>query len=150
MSDDTPDEGDVPPWLDPDPSDNERSIDLLVGALADRRARYAVSALESRSDKTVTLGDLADSVAKREVRAARDDLQLNDADLHDAELAAMEPDDDVEEHRQRVVIALHHRCLPKLDDAAVLDYDPRSNMVRYWGDGRLSAYLEFFDREANV
>jgi hypothetical protein len=63
----------------------------------------------------------------------------------EAELA-----DDVTEHRRRVAIDLHHKSLPKLDDAAVLDYDARSHTIRYWNDDRIPAYLELFDLETEV
>ncbi|WP_135825308.1 DUF7344 domain-containing protein [Halorussus ruber] len=139
MSDDRSGGDDLPPWFDAGPLDGGESIDLLADALADRRARHVVSALESRSENTVELGDLVDSVVEREARAEQPDEKPDRSGPADRE-----------NHRQRVAIALHHRSLPKLDDAAVLDYDPRTNTVRFWGDGRISAYLEFFDREANV
>jgi hypothetical protein len=130
MSDDTSDGDDTPPSLDPGgSSQDERSTDALLGALANRRARYAVSWLESRSVDVIELDDLADGVAERELEAG---------------LA-----DDSGNHRQRVATLLHHKSLPKLDDAAVLDYDPRSNTIRYWNDDRIPAYLELFDSEAN-
>ena len=139
MSYDTADGGDVPPWLDPELPGDARSLDTLVDALADRRARHAVSVLESQSGDTVDLETLVNRVVEREARAEQGDLNPDTSGV-----------DDSEDHRQRVAISLHHRSLPKLDDAAVLDYDPRTNTVRFWDDGRVSAYLEFFDREANV
>lgn len=102
---------------EPDPE----TLDVLFEAAADRRTRSALSVLESSSVDVMDLDDLVDHVVQREV---------------DAGLAA---DDD---HRERVAIALHHSALPKLDDAAVLDYDPRSNVVRYWGDDAVAALLD--------
>lgn len=126
MCDDACDENGSPPSFDLGvSSQDDRSIDTLVGALSDRRARYAVSWLESQSVNVFELDELADKVAKREV---------------EAELA-----DDVQDHRRRVAINLHHKNLPKLDDAAVLDYDPRSHTIRYWNDPRISTYLELFN-----
>lgn len=131
MSDDTSDRDDTPPRTSPDTSDDGRSVDALVDALADRRTRYVVSALESRQENVVPLSDLVDDVAEREVQARASQ-------------------DDSADHRKRVAIDLHHRSLPKLGDAAVLDYDPRSNTVRYWEDGRIPAYLELFGGDPNV
>lgn len=128
MCDDACDANGSPPSFDPRISNqDDRSIDVLVSALADQRTRHAVSWLESRSVSVIELDDLADNVAELEV---------------EAELA-----DDLEEHRQNVAIDLHHKCLPKLDDAAVLDYDSRSHTIRYWDDDRIPAYLELFDSD---
>lgn len=44
-------------------------------------------------------------------------------------------------------VALHHVHLPKLDAAEVVDYDPDEGVVRYLGDRRLSALLEWGIRE---
>ncbi len=46
------------------------------------------------------------------------------------------------EHHERVRIGLFHNHLPKLSDAGVLEYDQRSETVRYWGDSRLETLLE--------
>lgn len=138
MSNDASDGDDVPPQFDLGRADDDRSIETLVEALADQHARYAVSALDAGSEKVVELDDLVDSVVEREVAEEADDS------------AGKRSPADAEAHHERVAISLHHRGLPKLADAAVLDYDPRSNTVRYRGDGQISAYLEWFDREANV
>lgn len=42
----------------------------------------------------------------------------------------------------RVSLILRHVTLPKLDDAHVIDYDPRTNMVRYYGDPDLETFLD--------
>jgi hypothetical protein len=46
------------------------------------------------------------------------------------------------EHRERVTIGLLHNHLPRLADAGMLEYDQRSETVRYWGDSRLETLLE--------
>ncbi|GAA0238764.1 hypothetical protein ACFFQF_28680 [Haladaptatus pallidirubidus] len=46
------------------------------------------------------------------------------------------------ERRKRVTIGLLHNHLPRLADAGVLEYDQRSETVRYWGDSRLETILE--------
>lgn len=128
MADDTSNGDDTPPSFDPATSVGDRSTDALISALADQRTRRVVAALESESVDVVELNDLVDSVVKAE--------RESDPDRDDAAV-----------HRKRVAIDLHHRSLPKLDDAGVLDYDPRSNTIRYRDGCRVSAYLDLFDRE---
>ncbi|WP_076432324.1 DUF7344 domain-containing protein [Haladaptatus litoreus] len=45
-------------------------------------------------------------------------------------------------HSKRITIGLLHNHLPRLADAGVLEYDQRSETVRYWGDSRLETPLE--------
>lgn len=125
MAEDAPDDGsDDAPWSSGSgvPDGDGRSLDALFAALASHRARMAVAHLESVPVDVVELDDLADGVAEREAEAG---LVTDPAD-----------------HRQSVAIELHHNRLPKLDEAAVIDYDPRSRTVRYWGDDRARACLD--------
>ena len=101
------------------------ATEILFKAMANQRARYVLSYIDSASVDVLDLEDLADGVAQREVDAG----------------AAT----DVEDHRQRVAVDLHHNHLPKLADAAIVDYDPRSKTVRNWGDDRVETCLELFE-----
>jgi len=38
-----------------------------------------------------------------------------------------------DEDETDIAISLHHSTLPKLDDAGLIEYDPRSTTVRYRG-----------------
>lgn len=49
-----------------------------------------------------------------------------------------EPDRD----REQLAIDLHHRHLPKLEAAGIIDYDPRSNTARYWGQPTVEKWAE--------
>ena len=40
-----------------------------------------------------------------------------------------------------VEIHLHHSTLPRLEDAGLVDYDPRSNEARYRGDPAVERWL---------
>ena len=143
MADDTSNGDDTPPWFDPDTSVGDSSTDVLVGVLADRRTRNVVSALESGSVNVIELDDLASKVVQVE-----QELDDNRGSGNRGESANdRESVNDCEEHRRRVEIDLHHRSLPKLDDAALLDYDPRSNTVRYWDDPRVSSYLDLLGND---
>ncbi|WP_266081972.1 DUF7344 domain-containing protein [Haladaptatus caseinilyticus] len=48
----------------------------------------------------------------------------------------------LDERREQVAIGLLHNHLPRLADADVLEYDQRSETVRYWGDSRFESILE--------
>lgn len=128
MADDTPDDCDDSPSFGCGPPDGDgRSLDALFTALANRRARFALAHLESVSVDVVTLDDLVECVAEREVEAG---------------VAT-----DCEDVREQVAVELHHNRLPKLDEATVIDYDPRSRTIRYWGDDRARACLGLIERE---
>lgn len=126
VTDDTSGGGDdAPPSFRSEGPDEARSLDALFGILADRRSRLVISYLEDVSVNVVDLEHLAEWVAETEERAG---------------VAS-----DLDDHCERVAIALHHNCLPKLDEAAVIDYDPRTKTVKYWGDDRVSDCIEFFE-----
>lgn len=124
MVEDVSDDRDDSSWssgLD-EPDSDGRSLDALFAALANHRARMALAHLEAVETDAVVLDDIVDGVVERE---------------EDAGMGTGVPD-----HRQSVAIELHHNRLPKLDEAAVLDYDPRSRTVRYRGDDRARACLD--------
>lgn len=128
MTHDTSNGGDddAPPSLDPGALDGDSyATDVLLEAMANRRARYVLSYLDSASVDVLDLEELADGVAEWEVEAG---------------VAT-----DLEDCRHRVAVDLHHNHLPKLADAAIVDYDPRSKMVRNWGDERIETCLELFE-----
>lgn len=47
-----------------------------------------------------------------------------------------------EEEPEQVKIQLQHSTLPRLEDAGVIEYDPRNNTVRYQGHPELEVLLE--------
>lgn len=49
-------------------------------------------------------------------------------------------------HGEDVIgLRMHHVHLPMLADAGVLDYDERSETIRYYGDARLEGFLDRID-----
>lgn len=98
--------------------------DALFEAMSNRRARYVLSYLDSVSVDVLELDDLADGVAEWEIEAG----------------VATDPG----ECRHRVTVDLHHHHLPKLAEAGLVDYDPRTKTVRNWGDDRIRACLDLF------
>ena len=94
------------------------SLDLVFDLLADQRRRYALYYLYDVSDGVATVDEVAEYV-----------LRLEDGDHSD-------------EHERHVLTALQHVHLPKLEDAGILEYDSRSETVRYWSRPSLEEWLE--------
>lgn len=97
-------------------------LDEVFDILSDRRRRYVLHYLADAPTGVVSLNDLADQVVRWET-----------------EYTDYSPPDD---HRQRVVVDLHHVHLPKLDRNGVVDYDTRSETVRYWGQPVVEEYAQ--------
>ncbi|MFC4451608.1 DUF7344 domain-containing protein [Halorussus aquaticus] len=144
----------TPPFSRDEPAEEER-VDDLFDIVSDRRTRDVLAQLESLSVDVVELDDIVDHVVERERqrpvegRARTEDCSETQSDggsesAEDTESnSETGTDTDSDRHHQRVAVSLHHNCLPKLDRTAVLDYDPRSKTVRYRGDERVTAFLEF-------
>ncbi|MCU4799403.1 hypothetical protein OB920_03325 [Halobacteria archaeon HArc-gm2] len=50
-----------------------------------------------------------------------------------------------QEDSQQIAARLHHSTLPKLAEADVLEYDPRSTSVRYCGHSGIDAIVNVLD-----
>ncbi|WP_135852353.1 DUF7344 domain-containing protein [Halorussus salinus] len=96
-------------------------LDDLFGALADPRRRLVVQYFLRSSDDVATVTDLAGYVADR-----RDD------------------------EFESVAVALHHKDVSKLDEADVIEYDPRTETVRYVGSELVSDLLGRADPDADA
>jgi len=120
---------------------DEWCIDRLFETIADKRSRYVLSYFDSKSVDATELDRLVDYVVTREVEESPDCETSGQSETSRDE-SAVEGD---ERHRRRVAVALHHKHLPKLDEATVVDYDPRSKTVRYLGGDRVSAGLELYE-----
>lgn len=95
------------------------SLDLVFELLSVQRRRYALYYLADQNDGIATLGELADSILTRE----------SDAESR-------------EEHRTQIQTSLQHVHLPRLEDAGILEYDARSDTIRYWEQPTLEEWLE--------
>lgn len=89
------------------PPTDARSVETIAALLTDARRRRAVDVLADR-DARIRLRDLAAAVAARE----------REIDPDGGSAATDE-----------IAVSLHHRHLPKLDRAGVVDYDARANVV---------------------
>ena len=69
--------------------------------------------------------------------------QLEKDDPMDVENLAEEMEPHVDADPPRIVTALHQQHLPRMDDTGILDYDPRSETVRYYGHPFLEELLDY-------
>jgi hypothetical protein len=65
-------------------------------------------------------------------------LQLSEGELAEHAVAPDDPFTD----RKREIVLLHHKILPKLADADILEYDPGQEDVRYTGHDGLESLLD--------
>lgn len=78
-------------------------LNRLLRAVADQRRRNVLYVLEDLDSDVISLDDLADEVLAN-------DLEFDDID--------------------RVRLLLHHRDIPKLSEAHLLEYDSRNKTIR--------------------
>ncbi|MFB6179448.1 MAG: winged helix-turn-helix domain-containing protein [Halorientalis sp.] len=117
MTDDSqPQAGSTPPWTE-NPLGRRcatvtPSIDTVFELLANVDRRRICLYLMNRDDGVVTVEEIADALATEECEY------------------------------ERFAIDLHHRHLPKLSAAGLIEYDPRSNTARYWGQPTVEKWAE--------
>lgn len=98
--------------------DESRSelLDRVLAVLQDRRRREIIAALRESDQRTMTTDELVNRLVERETG------RLDSPKL-----------------------TLHHRHLPMLDDAGLVEFDPRSNTLRYHGDDDVEQWLDRLD-----
>lgn len=109
-----------------DPRAPVPSPDSVRSLLLNRRRRRLLDYLASRSNDVATLDEL------------REHLVAAEAEMSDGYVPSSD-------HREEVETSLVHIHLPKLSAVGVLEYDDRSETVRYYGDERLEARLRRID-----
>jgi hypothetical protein len=114
-------DADPGPWREEDWRANDHAVadgrlDWIFDLLASRRRRIVIAELRTSADGVASLEELAEH------------------------LLAADPDAD---DRVRTVVALQHRTLPRLHDAGVVDFDRRTDTVRYRGNEQVEALLAF-------
>lgn len=96
---------------------------------------YHESTCHETKDELLTL------LADHHRRAVLDHLRESDDDVASLqELAAAVGEEDGDED---ATLRLHHAALPRLEAAGVVDYDARSDTVRYRGDQYLETLVAF-------
>jgi len=88
-------------------------LDSLFETLADEQRRRLLAHLVETDDGVAGLPELADRIA------------------------------DGDDERERAIIQLHHTHLPKLEDEGIVEYDARSEAVRYRGSEAVTAWVKF-------
>ncbi|ADB63572.1 hypothetical protein Htur_4803 (plasmid) [Haloterrigena turkmenica DSM 5511] len=96
------------------------SVDAVFELLASNQRRDMLHVLRDDPEKTATVTELITHLMDQEAqrtgtRPGRDQLEMT----------------------------VHHIHLPKLTDAGIVEYDARSQELRYWPDKRLEALLDY-------
>lgn len=95
------------------------SLDEIFELLANQQRRYVLYHLREVTGGVTTMEELAENVVALQDQSGPPDGP-----------------------RGPVLTSLRHVHLPKLQDAGVLEYDPRSEAIRYWGQPSLDEWLE--------
>lgn len=95
------------------------SLDAILSLLADPHRRDFLRYLVETPGETCSLDECVSHLVQR--NAERDDKRRS---------------------RDQVGTMLHHQHIPMLDDAGVLEYDSRSQEIRYRGHDQLESWLE--------
>lgn len=91
------------------------SLDALLEVLMNKDRRVALQYLRDRSHRAVTTDELVDGM-----RTGR----TSDRTSH------------------QTALVLHHMIIPKLEDVGAVEYDARSEMIRYQGQPHPEALLD--------
>lgn len=103
---------------------SELSVDATLEILAQRERRYILSYLADSSEEIASTDELVEHIVQAETERM-----------------------DEVPNRDHLESSLYHIHLPKLTDTGLLEYDPRSQQLRYWGDERLEKWLECVEQE---
>lgn len=103
-----------------DAPDVRLSLNATLEILAHHHRREILCILTNAPDHTATVDELINREAERtDERPGHDEIE----------------------------VAIHHVHLPKMADAGVVEYDARSQELRYWRNDRLEDLLEYVQSE---
>lgn len=112
-----------------DPSKGVRDVslspDAILSILAHPQRRDVLSVLRAASDHTATLDECVTYVVRQEEKRT-----------------GTRPGHDL------VEASLHHVHVPKLVDAGIVEYDARSQEMRYWSHDGLESWLDRLDADS--
>ncbi len=98
---------------------NPLSLDATFDVLADAERRSILNYLTDAADHEVTVDELVSHITQQEADQT-------------GELPS----------RDSIEMRLHHIHLPKLVEVGLVEYDARTEQLRYWSDNRLETWLE--------
>lgn len=100
------------------------SVDALLSLLAHHHRRALLEFLVEAPNNTAALDDCVGYLIQQE------EARVDERPAYD-----------------EVEAVLHHVHLPKLGNAGILEYDARSQQLRYWGHEQLEAWLARIQEE---
>ena len=100
-------------------------LDELFEVLADGQRRQILAYLDDIDDDVAAFSELIEHVADDSVGESTD-----------------APAEESTDARKRVAVSLHHNHLPKLSAAGIVEYDVRSETVRYRGGPVVAEWVE--------
>ncbi|TYT61888.1 DUF7344 domain-containing protein [Natrialba swarupiae] len=106
-------------------TDTTPSLDVVFDLLSNHRRRYVLYFLYDRPDGVATLEEVTDNVVAFENREEGSELVS-----------------EIDRQKLEIRTELQHVHVPKLEDSGVLEYDRRSETVRYWTQPTLEEWLE--------
>lgn len=108
-----------------------QKLDVMLRTLADNRRRYVLYYLEDVDKTAVELTEVTEQLVRweREWDGTTDLSQSK--------------------HREHMQVDLHHHHLPRLAEANLVEYDPRSEMLRQWESGTIQQCVEANAKELN-
>lgn len=95
------------------------SLDATFDMLAHSERRIILQMLVSSSDHTATIDELVTRLVQ-----------------HEADKTGEMPNPD------GIETQIHHVHLPKMENVGLIEYDARSEEIRYWPDDRLERWLQ--------
>lgn len=98
----------------------ELSLDAVLNILSQRERRSTLNYLVDSSEEVVPIDEVVEQIVQAE--SERIDKLPN---------------------RDHLELSLHHIHLPKLTEAGLLDYDSRSQQIRYKGNKQIERWLKY-------
>lgn len=114
------------------------SLSVLFDILSSSCRRYALYYLYDQADGVATVDELTDAIATFQNTVTAQSSGENTSEAANSS----DFESEREEQRQRIRMELQHTHLPKLADIGILEYDQRSDTVRYWTQPSLEEWLE--------
>lgn len=105
------------------PFDTSDELDKVLSTLSHRHSRAVCHYFRYQSTEVATVDDLVQFIWKH---------------------------DEQETDENSVEIHLHHSTLPKLADAGFIDYDPRSETIRYQEPDVVEVWLDHVVEEGEI